>query len=76
MHPLAGDLETLKDSEIEGKIQDLTRKYFMTQNFEVQQQISMILNDYNQELSKRRQASLEKIMKTADKSIDNLVKVN
>ena len=76
MHPLAGDLATLKDSEIESKIQDLTRKYFMTYNFEVQQQISMILNDYNQELSNRRQAALEKIMKTADKSIDNLVKVN
>jgi uncharacterized protein YbjQ (UPF0145 family) len=36
----------------------------------------MILSDYNQELSRRRQAALEKMMKTADKSIDNLVKVN
>ena len=76
MHPLAGDLETLKDSEIETKIQDLSRKYFMTHNSNVQQQISMILQDYNQELSKRRQAALEKMMKTADKSIDKLVKVN
>jgi hypothetical protein len=76
MHPLAGDFEKLKDSEIESKIQDLSRKYFMTYNSDVQQQISMILNDYNQELSKRRQAALEKMMKTADKSIDNLIKVN
>lgn len=76
MHPLTGDFEKLKDSEIESKIQDLSRKYFMTYNSDVQQQISMILNDYNQELSKRRQAALEKMMKTADKSIDNLIKVN
>lgn len=76
MHPLAGDFEALKDSEIETKIQDLSRKYFMTHNSDVQQQISMILSDYNQELSKRRQAALEKMMKTADKSIDKLVKVN
>lgn len=76
MHPLTGDFEKLKDSEIESKIQDLSRKYFMTHNSDVQQQISMILNDYNQELSKRRQAALEKMMKTADKSIDNLIKVN
>jgi vacuolar-type H+-ATPase subunit E/Vma4 len=76
MHPLAGDFEKFKDSEIETKIQELSRKYFMTHNSDVQQQISMILNDYNQELSKRRQAALEKMMKTADKSIDNLVKVN
>jgi uncharacterized protein YbjQ (UPF0145 family) len=73
---LAGNFELLKDSEIETKIQDLSRKYFMTHNSNVQQQISMILNDYNQELSKRRQAALEKMMKTADKSIDKLVKVN
>jgi uncharacterized protein YbjQ (UPF0145 family) len=76
MHPLSGDFEKFKDSEIETKIQELSRKYFMTHNYDVQQQISMILNDYNQELSKRRQAALEKMMKTADKSIDNLIKVN
>jgi vacuolar-type H+-ATPase subunit E/Vma4 len=76
MHPLSGDFEKFKDSEIETKIQELSRKYFMTHNSDVQQQISMILNDYNQELSKRRQAALEKMMKTADKSIDNLIKVN
>lgn len=76
MHPLAGDFEQFKDSEIEAKIQELSRKYFMTHNSDVQQQISMILNDYNQELSKRRQAALEKMMKTADKSIDKLIKVN
>jgi hypothetical protein len=76
MHPLSGDLSVLKDNEIESKIQDLTKKYFMTHNFQVQQQISSVLNDYNEELSKRRAASLSKLMKSADKSLDNLVKVN
>jgi hypothetical protein len=76
MHPLSGDLASMKDSDLESKIQDLTRKYFMTRNPTLQQQISNVLNDYNEELSKRRQANLAKLMKTADKSIDNLVKVN
>ena len=76
MHPLSGDLSGLKDNEIESKIQDLTRKYFMTHNFELQQQISNVLNDYKEEMTKRRQNALSKLMKSADKSIDNLVKVN
>ena len=76
MHPLSGDLSGLKDNEIESKIQDLTRKYFMTQNSELQQQISNVLNDYKEEMAKRRQIALAKLMKSADKSIDNLVKVN
>jgi formyltetrahydrofolate synthetase len=76
MHPLSGDLSSLKDNEIESKIQDLTRKYFMTQNSELQQQISNVLNDYKEEMAKRRQIALAKLMKSADKSIDNLVKVN
>jgi hypothetical protein len=76
MHPLSGDLASMKDSDLESKIHDLTRKYFMTRNPTLQQQISNVLNDYNEELSKRRQANLAKLMKTADKSIDNLVKVN
>jgi uncharacterized protein YbjQ (UPF0145 family) len=76
MHPLSGDLSSLKDNEIESKIQDLTRKYFMTHNSELQQQISNVLNDYKEEMTKRRQIALSKLMKSADKSIDNLVKVN
>lgn len=76
MHPLSGDLSVFKDNEIEAKIADLTRKYFMTHNPILQQQISTVLNDYNEEMSKRRQAALAKLMKMADKSLDNLVKVN
>jgi uncharacterized protein YbjQ (UPF0145 family) len=76
MHPLTGDLSSLKDSEIESKVQDLTKKYFMTYNSELQQQISNMLNDYKEELSKRRQHALSKLMKSADKNLDNLVKVN
>ena len=30
MHPLAGDLSQIKDAELELKIGDLSKKYFMT----------------------------------------------
>jgi len=76
MHPLAGSLENLKDSEIEEKITDLTKKYFMTSNFEVQMQISSLLENYKEEIGKRRQLQLQRLMQKSEKSLDNLVKVN
>jgi hypothetical protein len=76
MHPLAGDLSPLKDSELEEKIQSLTKKYFMTGNFDVKNQIAGLLEDYNAELSRRRAAALKKLMDSRDKSLDKLIKVN
>jgi len=76
MHPLAGSFEHLKDSEIEEKISDLTKKYFMTSNFEVQMQISSLLENYKEEIGKRRQLQLQRLMQKSEKSLDNLVKIN
>ena len=76
MHPLAGSFETLKDSELEEKVHDLTRKYFMVPNPEVKQQIASLLEDYKNELSKRRHAALERMMNNRDKGLDKLIKVN
>jgi hypothetical protein len=76
MHPLAGDLSALKDSELENKINDLTRKYFLTNNFGVQQQISTLLDTYKAETSKRRQAEYEKMMSSRDKGLDKLINIS
>jgi hypothetical protein len=76
MHPLAGSFENLKDSEIEEKITDLTKKYFMTSNIEVQMQISSLLENYKEEIGKRRQLQLQRLMQKSEKSLDSLVKVN
>lgn len=76
MHPLAGDFAGIKDSELESKIGDLTRKYFMTHNTDVKTQIGMLLETYKMELGSRRQAALEQLAKNSEKSLDNLIKVN
>jgi hypothetical protein len=76
MHPLIGDLSNLKDGEVDSKINDLTRKYFATNNFEVQQQIAMALDTYKAELAKRQQRAYEKMMNTRNKDLDKLIKVN
>jgi flavorubredoxin len=74
MHPLAGDLTQLKDAELESKVSDLTKKYFMTNNFLVRDQIAGLLDSYKEELSNRRSAALKKLMD--NKSLDKLVNVS
>jgi len=76
MHPLAGNFAELKDNEIEAKVADLTNKYFMTYNTDVKTQIGMLLESYREELSNRRKLALEKLMKSSEKNLDKLIKVN
>ena len=75
MHPLVGDLSHFKDSELEDKTNELTRKYFSTPNPEVQYQISMVLESYKNELGNRRQREYEKMMNSRNKDLDKLIKV-
>jgi hypothetical protein len=76
MHPLAGDLASLKDAELESKMNDLTKKYFMTNNMDLRMQMSNLLESYKEELSRRQRAALEKMMSNRDKSLDKLINVS
>jgi hypothetical protein len=76
MHPLVNDLENLKESELESKLNDLTRKYFSTNNQDVRYQISMVLDSYKTELGKRRQDAYEKMMNSRNKDLDKLINVS
>ena len=74
MHPLLPDLAELKEQEIHSKINDLTKKYFLSRNPDVQRQIAQILDTLRYELSERNRRLWEEQMK--DKSLDNLIKVS
>lgn len=76
MHPLVGNLSTVKDTELENKINELTRKYFMAHDSNVQQQIAMVLNTYKSELDDRRRREYEKMMSNRDKGLDKLINVS
>jgi len=76
MHPLIGELSNLKDSEVEAKLSELTRKYFATHNFELRNQIAMVLDTYREEMAKRQRAAYEKMMSSRNKDLDKLIKVN
>jgi hypothetical protein len=76
MHPLVNNLDSLKDGELESKIQSLTKKYFQTYNSDVQQQIVMLLDSYKTELAARRSRQYQADYQKRDKELDNLIKVN
>ena len=76
IHPLAQDLSKLKDLEIESKIQELGRKYWQSKNPDVQQQISLFLDTYNEELRARRIKNIEQLAQNRDKDLDKLIKIN
>jgi len=75
MNPLIS-ISKLTDSEIEQKIQDLSRKYFMTHNPEIQLQILSFLNIHKEELSNRRALAWEKQFQKSNKGLDKLINVN
>ena len=76
LHPLAVDLTTLKDSEVEEKLQELTRKYFAAQRLgkpELLTQIATFVTIYKEEMSKRY---LSKSQGQLDNDLDQLINVD
>ena len=76
MHPLVNDLSHLKDSELEEKINELTRKYFMIANPGLQAQLVAVLDTHKEELDKRRRLEYEKMMNNRDKNLDKLINIS
>jgi hypothetical protein len=76
MHPLAEDISKLKDTEVEQKISNLSRKFFMTNNPSVQEQITLMLDMYRSELIIRRNKALADEYQKRDKDLDNLININ
>ena len=58
------------------KINDLTKKYFLAHHYDLQHQITLVLDVYKEELSIRRQQDLEKLMESRNKDLDNLINVD
>ena len=76
MHPLLENIKDLKDAEIEAKIQDLSKKFWMTHNSSVQMQMQIILEQYQAELAERRAKMWEQQYQKREKGLDNLIKVS
>jgi len=75
MHPLISNLEDLKDSEIDSKINDLTKKYFQSANPDLKRQVSLALDTYKNEQARRQRAEWQKMADNRDKNLDKLINV-
>lgn len=73
-HPFEGDLSQLKDNEVEAKLLELNKKYFVAARLgkpELLTQLATFVNIYKDELSKRHLAKL----KASDSDLDQLINV-
>lgn len=76
INPLLDDLSNLKDSEIESKIQDLSKKYWISQNPDIRSQIASFLDIYKEELRTRQAKMWDQQYQKRNKDLDNLIQVN
>jgi len=74
-HPFEQNLSSLKDSEIELKLQELTKKYHQAYRMgkpEMLTQLSTFITIYKDELSKRYR---DKMKNSLDGDLDQLINV-
>jgi len=73
---LVEDFAKLSDADIDQKITELGRKYWMSRNPDLQAQIATILEMYKQEAQSRRAKSYQKNQQNNDSDLDNLININ
>jgi hypothetical protein len=75
-HPLSTDLSDMKDTDLEEKIQEITKKYYIAVrlgNIDLLTQLSTFLTIYKEEMSKRNR---EKFNNNGNGDLDQLINVN
>ena len=78
-HPFQEDTSEMSVAQLHEKIADLTKKYFSTNNPQVQEQISTFIEYYKQEaLIKEAKEKLdqEKNRKDGDLDLDKLINIS
>lgn len=75
-NPLVDDFSKLTDPEIENKISDLGRKYFISRNPQVQMQIATLLDMYKEELRARRARAQLQSQQNGNSDLDSLINIS
>jgi hypothetical protein len=78
-HPLEDNLSSLKDSEVEQKLQELTKKYFQAQrmgNYQLLTQLSTFVNISRDEMTMRYAKSSSANQSSYDGDLDQLINVD
>jgi hypothetical protein len=77
-NPLFGNPADLKDTELENRINELSRKYTIASRTGMNQvipQIIIALTMYKEELSKRSQAALQNTARKSNGNLDDLINI-
>ena len=75
MNPFVDGASELSEAQLIDKIEDLSRKYFMTSNPQVREQMASILDMYKLEFEERKVRSQQR-QDDDKKDLDNLIKIN
>ena len=77
IHPGITDLSHLTDPQVEEKLMQLNRYYFIADNPEVRQQILLAIDSYKLELEERRAAAKRKQQEDqGENPLDDLINVS
>ena len=77
MHPLSGDISSLKDNDLEEKLRDLNKKMLTASRFpnqELTQQLQMLLTTFKEEQVKRQKKSFDQQLKNSQQEVNSDLK--
>jgi len=72
-HPIEENLNNYTTPQLENRMQELSKKFFMTRNPEVKNQMATLIEMYRLELRSRY---AQEMAKNQDKDLDNLINVS
>ena len=76
-NPLVDSFSELTDTQVEDKVNQLSKKYFQVSNPHIQMQIANILDMYKSEIQTRRAIAYQKQNDdNGDNGLDNLININ
>lgn len=78
-NPLVENISDIKTVELEAKISELTKKYFIAANggnYDLAQQVLMLLEQYKYELKTRNLSQTTLPTRLGDTDIDDLIKIS
>jgi hypothetical protein len=71
MHPLSPNLRDLSDDDIHKKLADLNKRYMQAYRigpFQIIPQLQMLIQDYNEEVSRRNAVKMQELQEKLDKA--------
>ena len=75
LHPFSEDTSKLSINHLYEKINDLTKKYFQSNNTEVKTQIQTFIDYYKQEIRVKEAAERKKAEENGEIDLDKLINI-